>query len=209
MDKSKAAINAIKLINQAKRNIDLRPLMIKAVCSYFDLMKDNELSQSDKLFMHYLANKVGIPQYYYPMLNVGTDVDEEVSLQTFCNYVQESSMVVGDGVMLHRYQKEVLNMFLKEHRNRYFLSAATSFGKTFLIYEIVRKMQYSNVAFIFPTISLLSENLFKIYTRPEYAWIKDNYNIHTLSDTEILGERNILIFTPERYLSFLDKNNEL
>lgn len=209
MDKSKAAINAIKLINQAKRDIDLRPLMIKAVCSYFDLMKDNELSQSDKLFMHYLANQVGIPQYYYPMLNVGTDVDKEVSLQTFCNYVQESSMVVGDGVMLHRYQKEVLNMFTKEHRNRYFLSAATSFGKTFLIYEVVRKMRYSNIAFIFPTISLLSENIFKIYTKPEYAWIKNNFTIHTLSDTEIFGERNILIFTPERYLSFLDKNNEL
>lgn len=132
MDKSEAAINAIKLINQAKVQIALRPLMIKAVCSYFDLMKDNELSQSDKLFMHYLSNQAGIPQYYYPMLNVGTDVDEEVSLQTFCNYVQESSMVVGDGVMLHRYQKEVLNMFLKGRRNRYFLSAATSFGKTFL-----------------------------------------------------------------------------
>lgn len=209
MDKSKAAINAIKLINQAKENIDLRPLMIKAVCAYFDLMKDTELSQSDKLFMHYLANQAGIPQYYYPMLNVGTGVDEEVSLQTFCNYVQESSMIVGDGVMLHRYQKEVLNMFTKEHRNRYFLSAATSFGKTFLIYEVVRKMRYSNIAFIFPTISLLSENIFKIYTKPEYAWIKDNYTIHTLSDTEIQGERNIFIFTPERYLSFLDKNDGL
>ena len=54
-----------------------------------------------------------------------------------------------------------------------------------------------------------SENIFKIYTKPEYAWIKNNFTIHTLSDTEIFGERNILIFTPERYLSFLDKNNEL
>lgn len=71
----------------------------------------------------------------------------------------------------------------------------------------MRKMRYSNIAFIFPTISLLSENIFKIYTRPEYAWIKDNYTIHTLSDTETLGERNIFIFTPERYLSFLDKND--
>lgn len=209
MDKSKAAVNAIKLINQAKKNIDLRPLMIKAVCSYFDLMKDSELSQSDKLFMHYLANQAGIPQYYYPMLNVGTDVDEEVCLQTFCNYVQESNMLVGEGVMLHRYQQEVLNMFTIGHRNRYFLSAATSFGKTFLIYEIVRKMKYTNIAFIFPTISLLSENLLKIHTKPEYAWIKDNYNIHTLSDTEALGERNIFIFTPERYLSFLDKNDSI
>lgn len=70
-------------------------------------------------------------------------------------------------------------------------------------------MRYSNIAFIFPTISLLSENIFKIYTKPEYAWIKDNYTIHTLSDTEIQGERNIFIFTPERYLSFLDKNDGL
>ena len=63
MDKSEAAINAIKLINQAKVQIALRPLMIKAVCSYFDLMKDNELSRSDKLFMHYLANQAGIRLY--------------------------------------------------------------------------------------------------------------------------------------------------
>lgn len=207
MDKSTAASNAIRLINQAKENQDLRPSMIKAVCSYFDLMKDSKLSQSDKLFLHYLANQAGIPQYYYPMLNVGTDVDEEICLQTFSNYIQESSLVVGEEIMLHRYQKEVLNMFTTGHRNRYFLSAATSFGKTFLIYEVVRKMEYLNIAFIFPTISLLSENLLKIYTKPEYAWIKDNYNIHTLSDTEALGERNLFIFTPERYLSFLDKND--
>lgn len=207
MDKSKAASNTIRLINQAKEDQDKRPEMIKAVCSYFDLMKDCELSQADKLFMHYLANQAGIPQYYAPMLNIGTDVDEEICLQTFSNYIHESSMMVGEGVMLHRYQKEVLNMFTKERRNRYFLSAATSFGKTFLIYEIVRKMDYSNVAFIFPTISLLSENIFKIYTKPEYAWIKDNYTIHTLSDTETLGEQNMFIFTPERYLSFLDKND--
>ena len=209
MDKTTAASNAIRLINQSKEDKSLQPSMIKAVCSYFDLMKDCELSQSDKLFMHYLANQAGIPQYYYPMLNVGADVDEEVCLQTFSNYIQESSMVVGDGVVLHRYQNEVLNMFLAERRNRYFLSAATSFGKTFLIYEVVRKMKYSNVAFIFPTISLLSENIFKIYTRPEYAWIKDSYTIHTLSDTETFGEKNIFIFTPERYLSFLDKNDGL
>ena len=70
-------------------------------------------------------------------------------------------------------------------------------------------MKYSNVAFIFPTISLLSENLFKIYTKPEYEWIKNYYAIHTLSDAEITGDRNLLIFTPERYLSFIDKNNNL
>ena len=175
MDKSTAACYAVKLINQAKENLELRPSMIKAVCSYFDFMKDKELSEADRLCMQYLANQAGIPQYYYPMLNVGTDVDKEICLQTFSNYIHESSLVVGEGVMLHRYQKEILERFSKGKRNRYFLSATTSFGKTFLIYEIVRKMRYINVAFIFPTISLLSENLFKIHVLPAYGWIKENY----------------------------------
>jgi len=184
MDKSKAAADAVKLINQAKEDSNLQPLMIKAVCSFFDIMKGKELSQADRLFLHYLANQAGLPQYYYPMLNVGEYVDEEVTLQTFSNYINESSLIAGEGVMLHRYQKELLERFKRGQRNRIFLSASTSFGKTFLIYEIVRKMEYTNVAFIFPTLSLLSENLFKIHLSPEYKWVKDNYVIHTLSDKE-------------------------
>ena len=209
MDKSKAAADAVKLINQAKEDSNLQPLMIKAVCSFFDIMKGEELSQADRLFLHYLANQAGIPQYYYPMLNVGEYVDEEVTLQTFSNYINESSLIVGEGVMLHRYQKELLERFKRGLRNRIFLSASTSFGKTFLIYEIVRKMAYTNVAFIFPTLSLLSENLFKIHLSPEYKWVKDNYVIHTLSDKEEISGRNLFIFTPERFLSFLDKNKEI
>ena len=209
MDKSKAAADAVKLINQAKEDSNLQPLMIKAVCSFFDIMKGKELSQADRLFLHYLANQAGLPQYYYPMLNVGEYVDEEVTLQTFSNYINESSLIVGEGVMLHRYQKELLERFKRGQRNRIFLSASTSFGKTFLIYEIVRKMEYTNVAFIFPTLSLLSENLFKIHLSPEYKWVKDNYVIHTLSDKEEISGRNLFIFTPERFLSFLDKNKEI
>lgn len=67
MDKSKAAADAVKLINQAKEDSNLQPLMIKAVCSFFDIMKGKELSQADRLFLHYLANQAGLPQYYYPM----------------------------------------------------------------------------------------------------------------------------------------------
>ena len=45
-----------------------------------------------------------------------------------------------------------------------------------------------------------------MFTDDEYAWIKGNYKIHTLSDVQELGEKNVFIYTPERYLSFLDKN---
>ena len=34
MDKSKAAADAVKLINQAKEDSNLQPLMIKAVCFF-------------------------------------------------------------------------------------------------------------------------------------------------------------------------------
>ena len=35
MDKSEAAADAVKLINQAKEDSNLQTLMIKAVCSFF------------------------------------------------------------------------------------------------------------------------------------------------------------------------------
>lgn len=206
MDKTTAATNAIIQINSAKVDPAKRPNMVKAVCAYFDIMKGKTLSEADKQFLHYLANQAGIPQYYFPMLSIGEDVTKEISLQTLRNFTRESSLVVGEGITLHLYQKEMLDKFNKSRRNRYFLSAATSFGKTFLVYEILRKMEYTNVAFIFPTISLLGENLLKIHTKSEYNWVKNEYTIHTLSESDSLGEKNLYIFTPERFLSFLDKN---
>lgn len=207
MDKQSAAIAAIKYINLSENDKEYRPLMIKAVCSYFDLMKDVTLSDADRRFLRYLANKSGIPHYYDPMLKIDEGVEDDITLQTFSHMLNESSLVGGNALMLHLYQKEILNKFQTNQSNRFFLSASTSFGKTFLIYEILEKMKYKNVALIFPTISLLSENLFKIYNFDNYSWIKEYYSIHTLSDTTISETNNLLIFTPERYLSFIDKNN--
>lgn len=209
MDKQSAAIRAIKSINLSEISNSNRPSMIKAVCSYFDLVKDEVLSYADKQFLRYLANRAGIPHYYNPMLHNDDEIEGNISLQTFSNFIHESSLIGANALMLHQYQKEILNRFKFGQSNRYFLSASTSFGKTFLIYEILRKMMYRNVAFIFPTISLLSENLFKIYNSNNYNWIKESYTIHTLSDTQLTTENNLLIFTPERYLSFVDKNPQL
>nr|WP_238991166.1 helicase-related protein [Streptococcus uberis] len=107
--------------------------------------------------------------------------------------------------MLHRYQKEVYDLFRFEDENRYVLSAPTSFGKTYIVFEIIKKMNYADVLLVFPTISLLSENLIKLYEDSFFS----QYSIHTLSeiDETEFGDKNIFIYTPERYLSFLDNNN--
>lgn len=209
MDKSTAAANAIIQINRAESYPEFRPDMIKAVCEYFDFMKGRELSRSDRLFLHYLANQAGLPHYYYPMLEIGNEIEDEIGLQTLCNYIKESSLMVDERVSLHRYQKEIIDLFTKGHPNRYFLSASTSFGKTFLIYEIIRKMQYNTIVLIFPTIALMSENLAKINTDRRYQWVRERYKVHTLSDIAEWGEHNLFIYTPERYLSFTDKNHNI
>lgn len=62
-------------------------------------------------------------------------------------------------------------------------------------------MKYSTILLIFPTISLLTENYERIKAYPFFG----GYSIHTLSEEEIdESANNLFIFTPERYLSFLD-----
>jgi len=96
--------------------------------------------------------------------------------------------------------------FSPEKENRYVLTAPTSFGKTYLIYEIMSKMDYNNILLVFPSISLLSENFQKIRQLDKFS----QYKIHTLSEEIYSNEnKNIFIFTPERYLSFLDKNKKM
>jgi hypothetical protein len=100
---------------------------------------------------------------------------------------------------------DILNLFEKGKQNRFFLSASTSFGKTHLVYEVIKKIQYKNIVLIFPSIALLTENLSKI--KEGKIIFPIDYKIHTLSEIDNeYGENNIFIFTPERFLSFLDKN---
>ena len=209
MDKLKSSADLIKLIYAVKEDRSLTPELVKRVCVFYDEMKTQVLSQADLKFLHLLAVEAGIPQYYDMLKGFQDDYFErgyDVDLELLQLFAKESILYTSEETYLHLYQKDILNRFVRQRRNRFFLSASTSFGKTHLVYEILRKMKYRNVMLIFPTIALLSENLMKIYGLKEYQWIKGKYKIHTLSDVELSEECNLFIYTPERYLSFLDKN---
>lgn len=209
MDRFERSANLIKKINENKRIGTTSPELLKEVCAFFNEVKNEPHTDADLHFLRYIAMTVGVPQYYAMLGNFVDDFGErefEVGLDELSMMVRESAMHTTAGTLLHRYQWAILDHFTAGQRNRIFLSATTSFGKTFLVYEVIRKMGYNNIALIFPTISLLSENLFKLFTDEEYTWIKENYKIHTLSDVQELGEKNVFIYTPERYLSFLDKH---
>ena len=205
MDKQQRAIDIIKSYYLAEEQNDLSD-MIKSVCSYFDFMKSQELSSGDIDFLQDISNSIGVPQYVKLLerdYSANYPAQREISLSTLASYYNEANLT-RSGQILHRYQKNVLDMFVAGQNNRFILSAPTSFGKTFIVYEIIKKIRYKNVVLIFPTISLLSENFEKLISGLSNTF--NDYKIHTLSEDDEVADKNIWIFTPERFLSFTDKH---
>lgn len=178
---------------------------VKKVCVYFDYIITQEINGSDLNFLSFLANEAGVPHYYDMLFSKKNNNEistlNTISLCMLSAFFYDASLCLDGGKnKLHRFQKQILDNFT-ENKNRYILTAPTSFGKTFIIYQIIKKRKYNNVLLVFPTISLLNENYQRILRIPEF----EDYHIHTLSEEVMIeGEKNLFIFTPERYLSFLD-----
>ena len=207
VDRITKTADVIKSYYTYKRTQDASSF-VKEVCAFFDYIKDKTLTESDMNLLIFLANEAGIPQYFDLLNRKFTECqisEENVKTLTLGAIFHDASLIRGD-FKLHRYQKNVIECFKYDENNRYVLTAPTSFGKTFLVYEIIQKMQYKNILLIFPAISLLSENYGYLC---EAKAFKD-YSIHSLSEEEFnLSEKNIFIFTPERFLSFMDTNHDI
>lgn len=207
MDRFERTADIIKEYYNYKHTADAATF-IKSVCNYFDFIKNESLSDADLNLLLFLANEAGIPQYYDLLKSKYTNVKldyENINSLTMSALFHDASLIRGRS-KLHRYQKQVLDCFFYSQRNRYVLTAPTSFGKTFLVYEIIQKMHYKNVLLIFPAISLLSENYARIRNSEAFS----DYAIHSLSEEEFdITQKNIFIFTPERFLSFMDSHPSL
>ena len=204
MDRFEGTSNIIKAYYQFKRNGNNAGFVSK-VCEYFNCIKSDKLDGSDLNFLSFIASEAGVPQYYDMLIKRQNrdemDMVEQISLGMLSSFFYDASLCVDEqGNKLHRFQKQILEKF-SDDTNRFVLTAPTSFGKTFIVYQILQKMKYSTILLIFPTISLLTENYERIKAYPFFG----GYSIHTLSEEEIdESANNLFIFTPERYLSFLD-----
>ncbi len=112
--------------------------------------------------------------------------------------------------LLDRRQKEVIDTFMSLEYKRILVSAPTSFGKTFLLREIIfmNKERYNNILLVFPTIALLNENTANIYElinlfNLEYKVVNNVY-----SRIECM-QKHIFILTPERVLKLISDNDNL
>ncbi len=200
------AIGVIKNLNLYRYEQCSIHDLITSVCNLFDEATRINLSVADYNFLRYISSEIGIPQYYELLCRKNEIYPKEYNLSDLLAVIQDSELYVDEEVFLHRYQKAVYDRFIIDCQNRCFLSAPTSFGKTYVVYELIKKMSYNNVVLIFPTIALLGENYLKLLELKKNNHFWANYHIHTLSDEDGEPGKNLWIYTPERFMSFIDKH---
>lgn len=160
-----------------------------------------EASQKLRMFGYIKgSSKISQDEFVYDGLN-------DIKHSAVQNYYKSK---VFNNNLLDKRQKEVIDSFLSLENKRILVSAPTSFGKTFLLREIIfmNRTRYKNILLLFPTIALLNENTDSINQlirdlSMEYKVIN---NVYSGIDTE---DKHIFILTPERALKLLADNSSL
>lgn len=202
----------LSLTNRPEIDISTMLRMKDLICYLSDQRKkgnipENYLSYLDfilysaatrlRSFGYNRQNRFNINDFYYEGIGLWKD-------ETISNYYKTNS-----GAVLDRYQKEVMDTFV-ENNHRLFLSAPTSFGKTFLLKEIIfsNYERYSNIVIVLPTVALLmevSQDLREFFKDKQMA-----YSIYTSVYRDLeLTEKNAFILTPERVLRLLALREEI
>lgn len=127
--------------------------------------------------------------------------------QAIQNYYRSS--VFGNN-LLDKRQKEIVDIFQSLSTKRLLVSAPTSFGKTFLLRELIylNATRYNNILLVFPTVALLNENtstMKKLIDETNLDFEIIN-NVYSSINNE---NRHIFILTPERTLQLLSDYPEL
>ena len=101
---------------------------------------------------------------------------------------------LDERISLHPEQRKVLRL-IDSNRGLIF-SAPTSFGKTFVVFEYICRMQPQNVAMVVPTLALIDEYKQKIIR--QYKDKFSDYNIYLSIDPSKqydMTKKNIFIVT--------------
>ena len=115
MYRNEREINLIKKINNYNLNIEQneesKKELTELVCQYFDEIKNENLEQSDLQFLRYIANIVGIPQYF-EILKVLNDNGYEAYIVG--GFVRDKLLGINTSdidICTSATPKEVLNIF--------------------------------------------------------------------------------------------------
>lgn len=112
-----------------------------------------------------------------------------------------SASIIDDKISLHPEQIRVIKAIYSN--DAVVISAPTSFGKTFCIFEYIAREKPQNVVLIVPTLALTREYL--LVFAKDNAELFNEYKIHTSIDEEIhydfVTSKNVFILTHDRATS--------
>lgn len=173
----------------------------------YPIYEDNELF---KKYMYSLVSKLGLFALENTLLdtqntNLPLERFFEKELKKDIQKVPNSEYFFTD-IQFKIFSK------LKE-KNNFSFSGPTSMGKSFLIKQYVKDIVHEskNILILVPTRALIQQTLIDI--RHELSNTDDKFKLFTNSNlTEVEIEHDtsyILIYTPERLMSFLSQNNSL
>lgn len=114
-------------------------------------------------------------------------------------YNSFSMSALDERISLHPEQQKVLSLIVS-NRGLIF-SAPTSFGKTFVVFEYICRVQPQNVVMVVPTLALIDEYKQKIIRQYKNKFA--DYNIYLSIDSEKqydLTQKNIFIVTHDRVI---------
>ena len=196
----------LSLINTTELSAEQINRMKDLVC-FLSEKKACSATEEEKKRLEYIlySASVRMRTFGYNRLNsfsaekINTDVISQIKDDCVADYYKTET-----GYVLDKKQKAVLDYF-EQHQGRLFLSAPTSFGKTFLLQEIIYRNydSFDNIVIVLPTVALLMEvtddlSSFCKKNSLEYTFVNSVYR-----DLEI-GEKNIFILTPcdEKFSSY-------
>lgn len=127
-----------------------------------------------------------------------------ISLLSDAAILQQYQSKVRPNNFLDKSQQDVIDHFQSLEKRRMLVSAPTSYGKTFIMREILflNHEKYRNVLLVFPTVALLRENALNMEEMNRECEM--GYHVIKSIDSEIdVKGRNIFVFTPERAMQLI------
>src|SRR5476651_114997 len=112
MDRIKETSNLIIDINKYRKEQLQDYQLIKSVCTFFDRINDETLSQADLRFLRYTANLIGIPHFYDVLARFGVELElQEHDLSVISSLISEATLHTSEHNKVHKYQKTILDSF--------------------------------------------------------------------------------------------------
>lgn len=199
-------LDAINKYNED--DVDSKNRLRDLVC----IISENDSVKSDPLIKELLytaSHKMRIFGYnvqngFYKQENINEKHISELQALYNQSIVNMYRSKVRNNNILDKSQKSIIDFYQSLDIKRMLISAPTSYGKTFIMREILYLNQenYKNILLVFPTVALLRENALNMEELNQDK--KMGYNVIKSIDREIdCQDRNIFVLTPERAMQLL------